>query len=179
VSVTRWSRLAVPSRVLVALALVLVLVLLSIPVLAPAVEGATRSTTAQPVDLLEVSDSCVAVGQHISITVWGSGFENALQPGSTLTLRWAFAGVGADLSELGMPFWLAVTLLDRRQSGVRRVHVDGVNEWSGFVARPTSTSSRPARSGRPRTTPGPPPPLRPHDPTFAVRFLHIVDQPGW
>ncbi len=76
----------------------LALVLLSIPVFARAVEGAARSTAGQPVDLLEVSDSCVAVGQHITATVSGTGFEQWLPPGkgNSLTVVWEFAGVGSD-----------------------------------------------------------------------------------
>ncbi|MDQ1424384.1 MAG: hypothetical protein QOD72_1882, partial [Acidimicrobiaceae bacterium] len=191
-SVTRRAAPGALWRAFVALALLL----LSISVLVPAVEGATRSTNGLPHDLLEVSDSCVAVGQHIAtLTVWGRGFDDALQPGSTLTLRWAFAGVGADPA-LVTPASRPVTSANFTMTfdvtglspGFGGFNLDGVNANGvpGFVGsvdvdiQPTC----PVGSASCSATPGPAVLLvstAGYDPTFAVQFFyqyHLPDQAG-
>jgi hypothetical protein len=74
----------------------LLLVLLSIPVLARAVEGAGPLAPAQSAfDSVEVSDSCIAIGEHVpNLTVWGVGFDAWVPAESTnfLSVEWSWGG---------------------------------------------------------------------------------------
>jgi hypothetical protein len=88
-NVTRAHGVGGLPRSLVALALVLV----SLPVFVPAVVR-TQPAAAQTIDLLEVSDSCVAIGQRIpNLTVWATGFEQwVAAEGTFLTVEWSWGG---------------------------------------------------------------------------------------
>ena len=160
VEVARRSGLRGPLRMLVALALVL----LSVPVLL------ARPSTAQAASLVEVSASCVAIGQRFpTLTVWGSGFEPWLAAtGSTLTVEWSWGGAPS------FPNPASVAPLTRAAPAgtfTLTFDVTGVSEGLGGFGRhrrpelcsarrrssglPTSTSVRRARSGPPRAAPHP------------------------
>jgi hypothetical protein len=189
---TQQRRSGVLARALVAVALAL----LSIPVLAPAVEGAARSVDDLPHDQLEVSDSCVAIGQHLTITVWGSGFgQQVPTEGGSLTLRWDFAGVGSDPAIVlpgSRPVTTGTFTMTFDVTGVSQgfgafdlvgVNANGVPGFVGGVnveIQPTC----PVGTASCSTTPGPAALLvstAGYDPTFAVQFFyqyHLPDQVG-
>jgi hypothetical protein len=176
-------------RVLVVLALVL----LSAPVVL------ARPSTAQVGSLVEVSESCVAIGQHFpTLTVWGTGFESWLaQPGSSLSVEWSWGGApsfpnpaivlpltrAAPAGTFTLTFDVTGVSQGLGGFGVIAGNALGARTLVGFVdvdINPTCPSGTATCS----TTPGPAALLvstAGYDPTFAVNFFyqyHLPDQVG-
>ena len=160
--------------------------------------GTARPSRAQtPTDLLEVSESCVAIGQRFpTLTVWGTGFNQVAQAGGSFSVEWSWGGapsttdpatvVPASQTTTASNFTMTFDVTGDSQGlgGFDVIYNNGVSPTLVGAANVDINPTCPTGTASCSTTPGTSALLvstSGYDPTWAVDFFyqyHLPDQAG-